>query len=83
MNCKNLLNDLVDINCDCEIFQEIQKLVSPPVSEETLRRQRREEREYHRRPGRAINHDSCDSCKEGGDLLCCDKCPASFHLQCQ
>ncbi|XP_054857603.1 PHD finger protein 12 isoform X1 [Eublepharis macularius] len=36
----------------------------------------------HRRSGRATNHDSCDSCKEGGDLLCCDHCPAAFHLQC-
>ncbi|XP_042298403.1 LOW QUALITY PROTEIN: PHD finger protein 12 [Sceloporus undulatus] len=35
-----------------------------------------------RRSGRATNHDSCDSCKEGGDLLCCDHCPAAFHLQC-
>ncbi|XP_063151140.1 PHD finger protein 12 isoform X2 [Candoia aspera] len=35
-----------------------------------------------RRNGRATNHDSCDSCKEGGDLLCCDHCPAAFHLQC-
>ncbi|CAC5379873.1 PHD finger protein 12 [Mytilus coruscus] len=70
-----------DLDTSGGLMEEIQKLVSPPVSEETLRRQRREEREY-RRPGRAVNHDSCDSCKEGGDLLCCDKCPASFHLQC-
>lgn len=70
-----------DLDTSGGLMEEIQKLVSPPVSEETLRRQRREEREY-RRPGRAVNHDSCDSCKEGGDLLCCDRCPASFHLQC-
>lgn len=70
-----------DLDTSGGLMEEIQKLVSPPVSEETLRRQRREEREY-RRPGRAVNHDSCDSCKEGGDLLCCDKCPASFHLYC-
>lgn len=64
------------------IFQQIQKLVAPPVSDEVLRRQRRKERE-NRRQGRTVNHDSCDSCKEGGDLLCCDWCPAAFHLQCQ
>ena len=28
------------------------------------------------------NHDYCDACKEGGDLLCCDRCPAAFHLLC-
>ncbi|GIX93351.1 PHD finger protein 12 [Caerostris extrusa] len=26
----------------------------------------------HRRLGRSVNHDSCDGCKEGGDLICCD-----------
>uniref|UniRef100_A0A8C8S1M9 PHD finger protein 12 n=1 Tax=Pelusios castaneus TaxID=367368 RepID=A0A8C8S1M9_9SAUR len=45
------------------------------------KRSRRPEKEA-RRSGRATNHDSCDSCKEGGDLLCCDHCPAAFHLQC-
>jgi len=37
---------------------------------------------YFKRPGRGHNHDVCDSCKEGGALICCDFCPASFHLQC-
>ena len=55
------------------------------MSDEALKRQRRLEREanqaYRFRPGK--NHDTCDSCKEGGDRLCCDKCPCAFHLQCQ
>lgn len=38
---------------------------------------------YFRRPGRGHNHDCCDACSEGGDLICCDLCPASFHLTCQ
>ncbi|KAJ8984140.1 hypothetical protein NQ317_017790 [Molorchus minor] len=32
--------------------------------------------------GKGHNHDSCDACSEGGDLICCDKCPSSFHLGC-
>ena len=37
---------------------------------------------YFKRPGKGHNHDCCDSCSEGGALICCDLCPASFHLQC-
>ena len=24
----------------------------------------------------------CRTCKEGGELLCCDSCPSSYHLRC-
>ena len=30
-----------------------------------------------------VNLDYCSYCDEGGDLLNCDRCPASFHLTCQ
>lgn len=32
--------------------------------------------------GKGHNHDVCDACAEGGDLICCDQCPASFHFSC-
>lgn len=28
------------------------------------------------------NHSQCSNCSDGGDLLCCDACPLSFHLKC-
>lgn len=70
-----------DLDTSGGLMEEIQRLVAPPVSEEALKKQKRGPKEY-RRHGKAINHDYCDSCLEGGDLLCCDRCPVSFHLQC-
>jgi len=76
--------ELWDLDTSGGIMEQIQNLVAPPLSADGLRRSRRQQREHdvYRRPGRAVNHDCCDSCKEGGDLICCDKCPAAFHLLC-
>ncbi|KAH7958576.1 hypothetical protein HPB49_002905 [Dermacentor silvarum] len=62
--------------------QQIQALIAPPASEEEQQRRKPPAGRCHRPAGRAVNHDCCDSCKEGGDLICCDRCPATFHLQC-
>lgn len=70
-----------DLDTSGGLMEQIQALLAPPKSEEGEKKGRRPEKEP-RRSGRATNHDSCDSCKEGGDLLCCDHCPAAFHLQC-
>ena len=33
--------------------------------------------------GNGINNmEFCNMCKDGGELLCCDACPQSFHLKC-
>ena len=60
-------------------LKQIQALVQSEFSD--LNQASKNEKEF-RKPGHAVNHDSCDSCGEGGDLLCCDRCPCAFHFTC-
>ncbi|XP_043197595.1 PHD finger protein 12-like isoform X7 [Amphibalanus amphitrite] len=63
------------------LMDEIQALIAPP-GDEKRKREGLDLHPYFRRPGKGHNNDRCDACGEGGDLLCCDRCPASFHLGC-
>ncbi|XP_059222604.1 PHD finger protein 12 isoform X1 [Stomoxys calcitrans] len=67
-----------------EVNDQIQNLIKPPPTEDEKLgvRPTATKHPYYKRPGRGHNHDLCDACEEGGDLLCCDRCPSSFHLQC-
>ncbi|KAH8274365.1 hypothetical protein KR044_010198 [Drosophila immigrans] len=66
------------------IMEQIKILIKPPPNEDEklVQRSGSTKHPYYRRPGRGHNHDLCDACEEGGNLLCCDRCPSSFHLQC-
>lgn len=62
--------------------------VPVPVSESKAGKDQRPqptaqpESEKRAEPEEDPNEDWCAVCQNGGELLCCDKCPKVFHLSC-
>ncbi|XP_050544888.1 uncharacterized protein LOC126907566 isoform X2 [Daktulosphaira vitifoliae] len=62
-----------------DLMKDIMKLVAEPKS---INNQKNSNVTYYRQPGKEHNHDFCDACREGGDIVCCDRCPRSYHITC-
>ncbi|XP_050434457.1 PHD finger protein 12 isoform X2 [Adelges cooleyi] len=62
-----------------ELMKDIMKLIAEPIS---VNKKKYVEDTYFRQPGKEHNHDFCDACREGGDIVCCDRCPRSYHISC-
>lgn len=59
--------------------------VTPPRSKtkaQQLESAGQPETEKTAEPEEDPNEDWCAVCQNGGELLCCDKCPKVFHLAC-
>ncbi|XP_029350803.1 transcription intermediary factor 1-alpha isoform X2 [Echeneis naucrates] len=68
--------------------QKVSISVPVPGSEATTGKEQRPqpaaqpETEKRMEPEEDPNEDWCAVCQNGGELLCCDKCPKVFHLSC-
>ncbi|XP_075219326.1 PHD finger protein 12 [Lycorma delicatula] len=73
-----------DLDTTKGLMPQVQALIAPPVSDDakTKKKEGLDLHPYYKRPGKGHNRDTCDACQEGGNLLCCDRCPASFHFIC-
>ncbi|XP_068623672.1 PHD finger protein 12 [Battus philenor] len=71
-----------DLDTSGGLMPLIRALIKPPDEDLNTQKPKKPQHPYYKRPGKGHNHDSCDACGEGGDLICCDRCPASFHLGC-
>ncbi|XP_064074242.1 PHD finger protein 12 [Vanessa tameamea] len=71
-----------DLDTSGGLMPLIRALIKPPDEDLNVTKPKKPQHPYYKRPGKGHNHDSCDACGEGGDLICCDRCPASFHLGC-
>ncbi|KAJ1373916.1 PHD-finger [Parelaphostrongylus tenuis] len=67
---------------ECGLLEEIIKVTSPPGKQKAVKVYERSSGPTDVAGWKSANHTYCVVCKEGGELLCCDICPASFHLLC-
>jgi len=62
----------VDVN-EQYIGEAIEKLTAPPV----------QDKGRGRRIGKIKkNKEYCEACRDGGELVCCERCPISYHPTC-
>lgn len=67
----------LDKQCTNAFLQHINNATAPPSYGSMS-----SGKKTSRLPWRTANSQWCNACGEGGELLCCERCPASFHLIC-
>ncbi|CAG9538843.1 unnamed protein product [Cercopithifilaria johnstoni] len=67
---------------DTGLLEYIEACTACPTTSSKAKKTSSVIKEKPARRWKSINSQYCSSCMEGGELLCCDRCPASFHLMC-
>uniref|UniRef100_A0A915CGU9 PHD-type domain-containing protein n=2 Tax=Parascaris univalens TaxID=6257 RepID=A0A915CGU9_PARUN len=65
---------------DCGLLDAIEEITAPPNS--CNGKTKKAPRWKPPARWKSVNSQYCNACREGGELLCCDRCPSSFHLMC-
>ncbi|EFO21550.1 PHD-finger family protein [Loa loa] len=67
---------------DTGLLEYIEACTACPTTSSKTKKVSSVIKEKPARRWKSINSQYCSACMEGGELLCCDRCPASFHLMC-
>ena len=67
--------------------QKVRALVAPPQPSSGTKPRNKKSKPpvaaaVMQRHGSFENNPYCNACGDGGNLLCCDRCPSSFHFFC-
>lgn len=63
------------------VFQDVLRLIAEPGSTYASSKKKTEVSCFSN--GKVTNHNFCDVCCGGGEVVCCDKCQKSYHIRCQ
>jgi hypothetical protein len=75
-------NSKINTNCNSNSSKKVNKNKSKNKKDKSKKENHDDEKENQKPKKKKENSNICSICRDGGDLLLCDKCPKSFHANC-